>query len=75
MHDDQEVKAAVSSSAHLVLRIVKFDSVGQTISYFNVCIALLFMRRTRCADDDTAASNGHIPSTTLYGWIIKSDNR
>ena len=49
------IKAAVSSSAHLVLRIVKFDSIGPTISYFNVCIALLFTRRTICADDDTAA--------------------
>ena len=52
-----DIEAAVSSSAHLVLRIVKFDTVGPTISYFNVCIALLFMRRTRCADDDTAALN------------------
>ena len=50
-----DIEAAVSSSAHLVLRVVKFDTVGPTISYFNVCIALLFMRRTRCPDEDTAA--------------------
>ena len=48
-------KAAVSSSAHLVLRInnnamhtLKYDIVGPTLSNFT-------MRRTRCADDDTAA--------------------